>query len=58
MERGRNMIRVPKELQLYIEIIDGKVEEIAPIPARLKDKCEAFKREYKELQENNPLTDF
>lgn len=52
------MIRIPKDLQPYIELEEGKIVEIETIPKDLHAAYIAFKKEYKELHKNNPLSDF
>lgn len=52
------MIRIPKDLQPYIEIEEGKVVVKNAVPKELKTALKDFKATYKKLQDNNPLTDF
>ena len=52
------MLRIPKELQPYIELEEGKVVEKETVPKELHTAYIAFKKAYKELQKNNPLSDF
>lgn len=52
------MIRIPEKLQPYIELEDGKVVDKATVPKELHADYLAFKKKYRELHKNNPLTDF
>ena len=52
------MIRIPEKLQPYIELEESKVVVKEAVPKELHKEYLAFKKQYKELQKNNPLTDF
>ena len=51
------MIKVPKELQPYIDWKDGKMVAIN-LPEKLKSNFEKFKSEHERLKKENPFADF
>ena len=52
------MIRIPKELQGYVEFVENDVIAKDNIPDELKAEFKRFKKRYKELHKKNTLTDY
>lgn len=51
------MIRIPKELQPYIDYEDGKMIAV-DLPDKLKPEFEKLKNKIEELEKEDPLAEF
>jgi len=50
------MIRIPKELQPYIDCEDGKMIAV-DMPEKLKPEFENLKKEIEKVEKENPFAD-
>lgn len=52
------MMRIPLELREYIELEDGKLVEVKPVPEELQGKVDELKEAYRKAQDPEDLTEY
>ena len=52
------MMRIPLELREYIDLEDGKLVEVKPVPEELQGNVEELKEAYRKAQDPEDLTEY
>ncbi len=51
-------IRIPAELQPYIDLQEGKLVELAPVPESLQDMLKAFRESWDKAHDPADLSEY